>query len=313
MPTTVMNDINVATFKYIKACSSQKPARNLTLTKRYIKENDLVAVPFDKGVGVCLMRRESYTKKMADILKLSQFEKWVKPRANSKDLIEKEEERINDELTKLLGDGEISSQLRDDLKSQGGQPPQLYGLAKVHNTSVPMRLVMSMPGSPYYSIAAKVTEWLSVVPQSKCQSSSKKIADQLKAIELDKGEVLVSFDVVSLYTNVPVQEAILDAAERLYCGEFEKPPVSKDTFIKVMQLAPTDVAMLTHDGYYVQKDGLAMGSPPAPLLANIWLAKKEPEIKDGAKHFERYMDDIIRTIRSEQIDVKLYEINQLHT
>ena len=168
VPTTVINDINVATFKYIKACSSQKPARNLTLTKRYIKENDLVAVPFDKGVGVCLMRRESYKWKMSDILKLSQFEKWIKPRANSKDLIEKEEERINDDLTKLLEDGEISSQLREDLKSQGGHPPRLYGLAKVHKTSVPMRPVLSMPGSPYYSIAAKVTEWLSVVPESKC-------------------------------------------------------------------------------------------------------------------------------------------------
>ena len=31
--TSIMNDINVATFKYIKACSSQKHARNFILTK----------------------------------------------------------------------------------------------------------------------------------------------------------------------------------------------------------------------------------------------------------------------------------------
>ena len=189
------------------------------------------------------MKRKSYEKKINDILKLPQFEEWVKPRSNSKDLIEKEEERINGELTKMLEDGEISSELRDSLKSQGGQPPRLYGLAKVHKSSVPVRPVLSMPGSPYFPIANKVTEWLSVVPESKCQSSSKKIADQLKSIELDDGEVLVSFDVVSLYTNVPVQEAILDAAERLYCGEFETPPVSKEVFIKLMRLASTDVAM----------------------------------------------------------------------
>ena len=245
-------------------------------------------------------------------MKLPQFEKWVKPRSNSKDLIEKEEERINGELTKMLEDGEISSELKEGLKSQGGQPPRLYGLAKVHKSSVPVQPVLSMPGSPYFPIANKVTEWLSVVPESKCQSSSKKIADQLKSIELDDGEVLISFDVVSLYTNVPVQESILDSAERLYCGEFETPPVSKEAFIRLMRLASTDVAMLTHDGYYVQKDGLAMGSPPAPLLANIWLAKKEPAIKDEAKLFERYMDDIIRTIQSNKIDGKLNEINELH-
>jgi len=31
--------------------------------------------------------------------------------------------------------------------------------------------------------------------------------------------------------------------------------------------------MMTNDGYYQQIDGLAMGSPPAPMLANGWLSK----------------------------------------
>ena len=98
----------------------------------------------------------------------------------------------------------------------------------------------------------------------------------------------------------------------LYCGEFKLPPVTKDTFIELLTLASTNVVMSTHDGYYVQKDGLAMGSPPAPLLANIWLAKRENDIKDDAKLFERYMDDIIRSIRQDQIEDKLREINRLH-
>ena len=114
---------------------------------------------------------------------------------------------------------------------------------------------------------------------------------------LDEGEVLVSFDFVSLYTNVPVLEAIQEAADSLYCGEFETPPVSKETFIELLKLASTNVVMLTSDGYYVQKDGLAMGSPPAPLLANIWLSNREKHLKDDAKLFERYMDDIIRSIQ----------------
>ena len=40
--------------------------------------------------------------------------------------------------------------------------------------------------------------------------------------------------------------------------------------------------MSTRDGYYIQKDGLAMGSPPAPLLANIWLANMEDVMRDDA-------------------------------
>ena len=40
--------------------------------------------------------------------------------------------------------------------------------------------------------------------------------------------------------------------------------------------------MLTSDGYYRQVDGLAMGSPPAPQLANEWMSKFDAEIKNQA-------------------------------
>ena len=70
--------------------------------------------------------------------------------------------------------------------------------------------------------------------------------------------------------------------------------------------------MLTHDGYYRQIDGLAMGAKPAPPLANIWLSKFEPMIRDTANIFERYMDDIIQEIKIQDIQAKLSQINQLH-
>ena len=59
--------------------------------------------------------------------------------------------------------------------------------------------------------------------------------------------------------------------------------------------------MLTHDGYYRQIDGLAMGAKPAPPLSNIWLSKYEPVIQDTAIIFERYMDDIIREMKRQDI------------
>ena len=98
----------------------------------------------------------------------------------------------------------------------------------------------------------------------------------------------------------------------LLSGKVPKPPVDKDTFITLAKLASKDVVMLTHDGYYRQLDGLAMGGKPAPPLANIWLHKYEPIIKDSAKIFERYMDDIIREIKRGRIQEKLDEINKLH-
>lgn len=70
--------------------------------------------------------------------------------------------------------------------------------------------------------------------------------------------------------------------------------------------------MSTHDGFYKQVDGLAMGSPPAPHLANGWLSQFEETIKGDAKMYDRYMDDILRDIKLSQTEDKLKEINSLH-
>ena len=169
-----------------------------------------------------------------------------------------------------------------------------------------------MPGTAYHSIANQCTDWLSVVEECQIQSNTKLICDSLKTVELGDDEEIISFDVSSLYTNVPVIEAIEHCADLLYSGKYELPPVDKETFITLLKLGTCDVVMLTHDGYYRQTDGLAMGSPPAPLLANGWLSKFDPLIKGDATIYFRYMDDIVRNIRRTRIDGKLAEINLLH-
>ena len=175
-----------------------------------------------------------------------------------------------------------------------------------------MRPVLSMPGSAYHKVALKVAEWLSVVPQCKINSSSKSISNAIKTVELTDEEEVVSFDVSSLYTNVPVMEAIEICTEYLYSGDHEHPPVNRDTFITLAKIASRDVLMSTHNGYYQQVDGLAMGSPPAPHLANGWLSQFDGTIKGDAVFYARYMDDIIQNIKRVQIEQKLTAINSLH-
>ena len=70
--------------------------------------------------------------------------------------------------------------------------------------------------------------------------------------------------------------------------------------------------MSTHDVFYKQIDGLAMGSPPAPQLANGWLSQFDPIIKGNATIYERYMDDIFSSIQKQKDEQKLEEINKLH-
>ena len=47
--------------------------RGLVNVNKYLKENKLLAVPFDKGNGFCVMKKESYDKKLLDVLNCPQF------------------------------------------------------------------------------------------------------------------------------------------------------------------------------------------------------------------------------------------------
>ena len=124
---------------------------------------------------------------------------------------------------------------------------------------------------------------------------------------------MVSFDVTSLYTNVPVIESIRICTDLLFnMPEKDRPPVDRDTFVKLATIASCDVVMSTHDGFYKQVDGLAMGSPPAPHLANGWFSQFEDSIKGNAKIYDRYMDDILRESKCSLVEQKLAEINTLH-
>ena len=71
----MITDINVKTLAYIKKCQKQKEPRHIMMTKRYLKDNDLLAIPFDKGVGICVMKKPTYHSKLDQIISLPQFKK----------------------------------------------------------------------------------------------------------------------------------------------------------------------------------------------------------------------------------------------
>ena len=115
----IITDINVKTLNYIKKCKKQKSTRNITMTKKYLKENNLLAVPFDKGIGICVMKKEEYSKKLNTILQLPQFEKVSITKKNAMDPIMKEEQRIIAILKGMKNRGEIDDALYKKTQTNG--------------------------------------------------------------------------------------------------------------------------------------------------------------------------------------------------
>ena len=113
--------------------------------RKLLKDNGLLAVPFDKGVGFCVMEKETYEKNLKDLLQAEQFSER-KNLTNS--MILKIEKVISNELLFMKKD-EMREALYTMVKSTGAQPARLFGLAKVHKQGRPLRPVLSVAGSSY--------------------------------------------------------------------------------------------------------------------------------------------------------------------
>ena len=98
-----------------------------------------MAIPYDKGIEICIMEKNVYQQKLDHIISLPQFEKVLLTRKNEKHPVLKEQERVVDILKTMKENGEIDDILLfNSMKPRGNQPARLYGLAKVHKEGVPM-------------------------------------------------------------------------------------------------------------------------------------------------------------------------------
>ena len=95
-----------------------------------------------------------------------------------------------------------------------------------------------------------VAEFLEKVEECKINASSKLVSKKIGSTKLVKGCELVSFDIVSLYTIVPLIEVIEYCTDLLYSKSSEVVPnLDKETLRLLCELCSCNVLMSTQDGY----------------------------------------------------------------
>ena len=83
---------------------------------------------------------------------------------------------------------------------------------------------------------------------------------------------MVAFDMTSLFINVPVDEVISICVDFLYHSPFiSVPSFPESVFVELMELATKSVSFSFNDTMYRQVDGILMGFPLGPILANIFV------------------------------------------
>ena len=194
------------------------------------------------------------------------------------------------------------------------QPPKLYGLPKVHKNNVPLRPIVSQINSPTYDLARYVASVLQplVGKTPSYVKDSRHFLNTIRSIQLEQNEIMVSFDVQSLFTNVPINECLTVIREKL-----RKNSLSEE-YIILLEHCLEGNYFLYQGQYYLQIDGVAMGSPVAPVIANIWMEHFEEKAlatgPDLIRLWLRYVDDIFCIIRGtrQEADIYLHHLNSIH-
>ena len=107
--------------------------------------------------------------------------------------------------------------------------------------------------------------------------NSKELVTKIEHIRLSENDILVSFDVVSLFTNVPVEEACIFAKERLLLDSTlpQRTNLSPENIYDLLKLCLTTTCFQWREKYYEQTYGAPMGSPLSPVMANVFMEEME--------------------------------------
>jgi hypothetical protein len=87
--------------------------------------------------------------------------------------------------------------------------------------------------------------------------------------------IMASFDVKSLFTNIPLDETINIIINKCFASATNYHAISRDQFRELLNLSVKNCHFLFDGVLYKQVDGVAMCSPLGPLFANIFLSFHE--------------------------------------
>ena len=269
-----------------------------SLLKSLGKDPNLIITRPDKGKGVVLLNRNDYLQKMNSILSDRSKFSILPSSTNTYKLTLKLEDKINRFLRQLLDNKTINKDQYEMMRPTGSSVGTMYGLPKVHKTSTPLRPILAAYNSPSFYIAKFLVPLLEpLTTNSYTIKNSYTFTSDLSAFHPLTAPYMASFDIVSLFTNIPLKETLKIITDKLFIANSHFQNFDKSQFTKLLELACMDMHFIFNDRIYIQTDGVAMGSPIGPTLANIFMCHQETRwLEDCPTEFKpiyyrRYVDD----------------------
>lgn len=282
-----------------------------TRTKQFFATNkDTFATRSDKGGHTVVLKKSEYDVALAELL---DEKNYLNLNFNPlQQLIEWESELYN-----ILKKNFKTKEL---LKGNFFAPKTLllakfYGLPKVHKEGNVLRPITVTRGSPGHFTGRIFNRMLNIVfprltHHTKDSYEFKKFIDE---IQIRENQVLVSFDVVSMYTNIPrtLVKTIIMGEWRKFYDVFG---IGKKILEKILDFLLSKCTIFTAiDKIFQQREGLPMGGCISTALARIVMDRVIKQLFDKIPNtisFIRvFVDDTIAAIDYNDVDLALNTLN----
>ena len=219
----------------------------------------------------------------------------------------------------------FDERLYQKLYPSSSRPGLYFGLAKMHKLKddsrnvgeLPLRPVISNIGTATYELSKYLAETLKPLTKSDYSiDSTKDFVTKIRNKSVPEDYELVSFDVVSLFTKVPLDYTIELILNKIYRDKMVKTKLKREEMKKLLQICTKEMHFSFNGVIYRQVDGVAMGSPLGPVLANVFMVELEkslvPQLESSVELWYRYVDDTFTFIKKGKVEEVLERLNSFH-
>ena len=239
--------------------------------------------------------------------------------------------KLEKELTKLLQDvkktpaehdpdkKQIHEKLCRTLHSTDGTPARFYGLPKIYKHDVPLRPITSCINFPTYQLSKHLVNILSpLLHGNHTVKNSSTFSQHIRDKHIADDEIMVSFDVISLFTSIPINLSLQVVKLKLQDDHLlpDRTDISVCNIMKLLEFVLHNSFFTYKEQHYQQISGCAMGSPISATIADLVMEHIEDIAISTAPHppnwWFRYVDDSHSSLKREYVDEFHHHLNSIN-
>ena len=259
--------------------------------KELQSNTSIVILPADKGRSTIILKHEDYLEKCMDHINNGPYELL------KKDPTTKIKTKTLKQL-KVLKDNKFTDNYY--LKPTDLPAPRFYGQPKICKPGVPILPIVSYSGSLLYNLNKYIANILKayVKDENNNNKNSTTFSNYIRNVPIEDDEIMVSFDVTSLYTNIPIIDTLNIIKDYVNSDDqfIRKTAIPQGKFLDLVHLVLRTTWYTFNCQFHQKTDGIAMGGSASSTTAEIYMQVYERTAITTALHppkvWEQFVDDV---------------------